>query len=371
MGAAKARPIAPLDLPVEPPVEPMLAAPGADRVPQGASLGYEPKWDGFRTIVFRHGERVVIQGRGGDDLAYAFPEVVEAVTRGLPDRIVLDGELIALSEGGQADFTVMATRIRPRSEAGGASIASLATQSPVTLVAFDLLAAGGDNLMSAPFSDRRARLEEVVPASSPIRVTPHTRDPDLAARWFHDFEGGGIDGLIVKDLAGLYTPGRRTLVKVKHQRTLDAVVAGWRPKAGAAGTVGSLLLGLYDADGRLHHIGVASGISAARGREFAELLEPLSLSDGDEHPWLGTDDSVRRPGEVNRWSRGRSSAWHPVEPVLVAEVAYDQFSGDRLRHVASWARWRPDRDATSCTYDQVPRPDPVDIATILNRHPPA
>lgn len=367
MGAAKARHIESLGLPVEPPVEPMLASPGADRVPQGAALGYEPKWDGFRTIVFRHGDRVVIQGRGGDDLAYAFPEVVAAVISGLPDRIVLDGELIALSADGQADFTTMGTRIRPRSEAGGASIAALSAQSPVTLVAFDLLALGDDSLISTPFADRRALLEGVVSSTSPVRLTPHTRDPDLAARWFHEFEGGGIDGIIVKDLAAVYAPGRRTLVKVKHQRTLDAVVAGWRPKTGSAELIGSLLLGLYDDQDRLHHIGVASGISAARGREFAELLAPLALPDGAHHPWLGGDDGIRRPGEVNRWSRGRSSAWHPVDPVLVAEIAYDQFSGDRLRHVATWIRWRPDREARSCTYDQVVRPDPVDIEQILDR----
>lgn len=366
MGAAKARHIEPLGLPVEPPVEPMLAAPGAERVPEGALLGYEPKWDGFRTIIFRSGDRVVIQGRGGDDLSYAFPEVVAAVMAGLPERVVIDGELIALS-GGQADFTAMGARIRPRSEAGGASISALALASPATIVAFDLLALGQDDLMNRPFEERRAQLEAVVSARSPVRLTPHTRDPDLAARWFHEFEGGGIDGLIVKDLAGTYTPGKRTLVKVKHQRTLDAVVGGWRPKTGSADVVGSLLLGLYDAEGRLHHIGVSSGISAARGREFAEVLAPLSLGEGGDHPWLTQDDSIRRPGEVNRWSRGRSSAWHAVEPVLVAEVAYDQFSGDRLRHVAAWIRWRPDRTAGSCTYDQVARPALVDIGQILDR----
>lgn len=360
-------------LPVLPPVSPMLAAAPAkgsgERIPEAGpgTLAYEPKWDGFRALIFRDGDAVVIQGRGGDDLAYAFPEMVEAARAFLPARLVLDGELVVVREG-RLDFEALGSRLRPRSEAGKPSIARLAASTPAQYVAFDLLALGEESLLSLPFRDRRHRLEEALAtAPAPFHVTPMTEDPRVARTWFEDFEGGGLDGLIVKPMADPYAPGKRALTKVKHARTLDAVVAGWRAHSSSPDEVGSLLLGLYDDAGLLHHIGVSSGFGAARRREFAATLAPYAVTDGDAHPWVEPTPGTRIPGGVNRWSRGRESGFTPVRPDLVAEVSYDQFEGDRLRHVAAWQRWRPDRSADSCTYAQVARPAPVDIAEVLAR----
>lgn len=356
-----------MTLPVEPPIAPMLAAPARDGIPLGPpnSLSYEPKWDGFRTIIFRDHDEVVVQGRNGDDLAYAFPEVVAAARLALPNRIVLDGELIIVATD-TLDFEALGNRIRPRSEAGRDSIRRLSEDSPARFVAFDLLAIGDDNLMDMPFHHRRERLVAAMTPTPPgFHLTPATDSSETAAEWFAMFEGGGLDGLIVKPLSDPYTPGKRTLLKVKHQRTLDAVVAGWRAHTSSPQQVGSLLLGLYDDDQRLHHIGVCSGFSAAKRHEFYALLLPLQLRDDEPHPWRDAPDGTRLPGSVNRWSRGRDASWIAVRPDLVAEVSYDQFGGPRLRHVAGWQRWRPDREATSCTYDQVARPEPFDIRRVL------
>jgi ATP-dependent DNA ligase len=198
-----------------------------------------------------------------------------------------------------------------------------------------------------------------------VRITPMTRDHAEAGRWFREFEGGGLDGLIAKSVDSTYQPGKRAMRKIKHRRTLDVVVAGWRAHAKDPEQIASLLLGLYDEQGRLHHVGAASGLSAARRRELTDDLRPLMVPEGSEHPWRDGPGDVRRPGGVNRWSRGREQAWHALRPDRVAEVAYDQFEGDRLRHVASWLRWRPDRAPSSCTYAQMPSPDPVDIDAIL------
>ena len=350
------------DLPIEPPVEPMLASPAGDLVPDDPGLAFEPKWDGFRSIAFRDGDRVALQGRGGEDLAYAFPEVVTAMQRALPARIVLDGEIVIIRDG-VLDFPALGTRLRPRSESS--SITRLAQESPAIYIAFDILALSDRPLLDEPYAERRAILESLPWRDPDIRLTPATRDHAEAVTWFHEFEGGGLDGLIAKSLAAPYAPGKRTMLKVKHRRTLDAVVAGWRPHAKDPDEVASLLLGLYDSQGRLHHVGAASGLSAARRREITEALRPLRIDEDAAHPWRQADDDVRRPGGLNRWNRGRSQTWHALDPRQVAEVAYDQFEGERLRHVATWLRWRPDRSPESCTYDQRPTERPMDIARVL------
>lgn len=355
-----------LGLPVEPPVSPMLATPAGDEVPDREDLAFEPKWDGFRMLAFRSGERIVLQGRGGDDLSYAFPEVAEGLLRALPDRIVLDGEAIIMRDG-SLDFPALGARLRPRSES--ASIARLAAQSPAHYVAFDVLALGGRALMDDPYLRRRAILEELAPSDAACSITPMTRDRMTAEQWFRKVEGAGLDGLIAKPCDAPYAPGKRSLLKIKHRRSLDAVVAGWRPHAKEPDRVGSLLLGLHDDSGQLHHIGVASGLSAAKRREITRDIEPYLLPEGHAHPWTGEDD-VRRPGGANRWNRGREQAWFPLVPHLVAEVSYDQFEGERLRHVATWMRWRPDRSAESCTYAQVHRAPGLDVETVLSWHSP-
>jgi ATP-dependent DNA ligase len=352
----------PWDLPVTPPIAPMLATLAGDSVPSDPGLAYEPKWDGFRAIAFRSGDRVCLQGRGGDDLAYAFPEVISALRRALPDRIVLDGEVVIVRHG-LLDFPALGTRLRPRSES--ASILRLADETPAIFIAFDILALGDRSLIDERYADRRAALEGLAWESPGVRLTPMTSDHAEAVRWFHEFEGGGLEGLIAKATDAPYQPGKRTLLKVKHRRTLDAVVAGWRPHAKNPDEVASLLLGLYDDHGRLHHVGAASGFSAARRREVTENLRPVRLDDDADHPWRGEDEDVRRPGGVNRWNRGRAQAWHALTPVQVAEVAYDQFEGNRLRHVATWLRWRPDRSPESCTYDQRPIDSLIDISAVL------
>lgn len=341
----------------------MLASPAGDRLPERDDLAFEPKWDGFRMLVFRAGDRIVLQGRSGDDLSYAFPELAESLLAMLPPRVVLDGEAVII-QGGSLDFTALGSRLRPRSDA--TTIERLARDHPATYIAFDLLALGEQSHLDDPYLRRRDLLEGLPRAGPACAITPMTRDHDSALEWFHHFEGGGLDGLVAKPTDGVYAPGKRTLLKIKHRRTLDAVVAGWRGHAKSPDEVGSLLLGLYDAHGLLHHVGAASGLSAALRREITADIAPYALGDDAEHPWTTTaDDRVRRPGGVNRWNRGRDLSWHPLAPVLVGEVTYDQFEGDRLRHVAAWSRWRPDRTAQSCTYAQAPAPAPVDVARLL------
>ncbi len=348
----------------------MLASPRGDTVPEGEGLVYEPKWDGFRALVFRDGDDIAIQGRGGDDLAYAFPEVVDACRTRLPPEVVLDGELV-IANGPWLDFEALGARLRPRSEAGGPSIAALARDTPATYVAFDLLAVGDDILLDEPLSARQARLDQLLGltgrslSDNSVVVSPRTTDPAVARSWFDTLESAGLDGVIVKDAAAAYAPGKRTQGKVKHRRTADVVVAGFRPHA-SDGQVGSLLLGLYDDRGVLHHIGVASGFSAKRRGEMTHALATWTADPADPHPWLQPEDGTRVPGGVNRWSRGRDATWTPVRHGLVAEVAYDQMEGDRLRHVATFLRWRPDRDPASCGYAQLQVPVPgADVRTLL------
>lgn len=358
-----------------PPIEPMLAAPVGHSVPDDAvDVAFEPKWDGFRCLAFRSDDGVVLQGRGRSrgsadeivDLGYAFPELVAEVLEQLPSGTVLDGEIVAVS-GGRLDFGVLSTRLRPRSEAGGPSIAKLAAEHPVTFLAFDALWIDED-LRERPFAERRSALLRLSQGwRAPLLVTPSTTDVDVARRWFLDFEAAGVDGLMVKGLADPYQAGKRTQGKIKHQRTLDVVVAGWRPhtKPGADGAevVGSLLLGLHDDTGLLQYVGVSSAFPAKTRASLVGLLQPHECVSGEPHPWRGTTRG-RIPGEANRWKK--EQPWRALRPELVAEVTYDQFEGDRLRHVAQFVRWRPDRNADSCTYEQVAYPPAASIGDLLS-----
>ncbi len=359
---------------LQPPIEPMLAKPVGSGPPQAApDVCFEPKWDGFRCLVFRSDAGVVLQGRGRSrasadeivDLAYAFPELVAAAQLQLAPGTVIDGEIVVVLEG-RLDFTALSSRLRPRSEAGGSNIARLSQALPAVFLAFDVLWSGSD-VRDRPFSERRRLLAEVAAGwASPFLLTPNTQDADVAARWFTDFEAAGVDGLIVKPMGDPYSPGKRTQGKIKHQRTADVVVAGWRPhaKPGSDGSavVGSLLLGVHDRSGALHYVGAASAFTATVRAELVELLAPLAVADGDPHPWRG-ETSARVPGEANRWKK--EQAWTALQPIRVAEVSYDQLEGNRFRHVAGFVRWRPDRDAASCLDDQFEEPAVARIEDLI------
>ncbi len=357
-----------------PPVDPMLAAPlGHDLPPPSDDVSFEPKWDGFRCLVFRSASGIVLQGRGRSrsgpddvvDLAYAFPELVSAALQQLPEGTVVDGEIVVLSEG-RLDFGALSSRLRPRSEAGGSNIARLAESLPASFLAFDLLWSQGDT-MDLPFRERRALLHELAESwLAPLMLTPATRDRDVARSWFTGFESAGVDGLIVKPLGDPYLPGKRTQGKVKHQRTADVVVAGWRPhsRPGPDGNpvVGSLLLGLHDDEGVLHYVGAASAFTAGMRAELVDVLQPWMLATGEAHPWHAPTTS-RVPGEANRWRK--EQAWTALRPERVAEVTYDQMEGHRFRHVAGFLRWRADRVADSCGYDQLDVPPRARIESLL------
>jgi ATP-dependent DNA ligase len=362
---------------IDPPVEPMLAKPVADVLEGGGEdLAFEPKWDGFRALVFRRGDDVVIQGRmrasdaaasGSWDLTYAFPEMVERI-RGIGALdLVLDGELVVI-RAGRLSFDSLQLRLRPRKEAGGWKIAELARDLPTSFIAFDLLGADGRDLRGEPTLVRRAALEEALAgAAPPIHVTPQTRDVDVALRWFAEVPGAGLDGLIARPLTGTYTPGKRSLLKVKHSHTVDVVCAGWRPyaKPGPDGqeVVGSLLIGLYDDAGVLQMIGAIGAFPMKQRDALVERLRPLAVPADSDHPWL--DPRGRAPGMPSRWRSGRDDTWYPLRPELIAEVGYNQVESGRLRHVASFVRWRPDKDPRECTMDQLVVPDPLDIAEVL------
>lgn len=358
-----------MTLPVTPPVSPMLAKPTGATVPDPGDrdLLFEPKWDGFRCLVFKDGDDVVLQSRNGEDLAYCFPEVVAAAHDSLPAQVVLDGELVIAREG-RLWFELLGQRIRPRGETGGWKIAELAADFPAAYVAFDVLAVGDDNLMARPQSQRRDILASL-PVSPPFHVTPMTRDRERAAAWFDQFEGAGLDGVIVKPGELPYQPGKRVLAKVKHARTADVVVAGWRehktPGPDGTPVVGSLLLGLYDDAGVLHHVGVAASFSARRRGELAAELADLAVGDDQEHPWRRAPDSARQPGMQSRWSAGKDLSFHPLRLAVVAEVGYDHMEGTRFRHVAKLLRFRPDRDPASCTYSQLEHPVRFDLDQVL------
>ncbi len=352
-----------------PPIPPMLAkavgdaVPGRDSVPGG--LSYEPKWDGFRCLIFRLPDQIVLQSRSEEDLTYCFPEMATAAEQLAPGTVI-DGELIIVTDR-HLNFDALSSRLRPRKESGGSNIAALAERFPTQFVAFDVLATAGGSLLSASFAERRRVLEALAPGlPDSMHITPATTDEGVAQRWFHTFEGAGLDGLVAKPLTGTYRPGKRDLLKVKHRRTTDAVVAGWRahtnPGPDGQDVVGSLLLGLYDDDGRLHQVGSASGFTAARR---LELLSELPGAPSPAHPWAQPVEGVRGPGGPSRWRKRGNEGLHLIEPERVLEVAYDAMEGDRFRHVTRFVRWRPDRRPESCRFDQLERPTPVDIDSLL------
>ncbi len=359
---------------LDPPIEPMLARPIAGLPDSARGLAFEPKWDGFRCLVYRRGDDVAIQGRmraadaaasGRWDLTYAFPEMVERIRSIAADDVVLDGELVVVRDGHLA-FEALSSRLRPRKEAGGWKIAQLARDVPTTFVAFDVLAASGADLRDRPDRDRRARLEQLLDGVAPqVHLCPRTGELATAARWFAELPGAGLDGLIARPLDQPYTPGRRTLLKIKPVHTLDAVVAGWRPYArpgpDGAPVVGSVLLGLYDAAGVLQMVGAMSALPMAERARLASAFEELPAS--ADHPWLAAQG--RAPGMPSRWSSGRSADWIPVRPEMVAEVAYDRADAGRLRHLATLVRWRADKVPVECTTDQLATPQPLDVSTFL------
>jgi ATP-dependent DNA ligase len=350
-----------MDLPVMPPVKPMLAKLVAE-IPPGAS--YEPKFDGFRAVVFRDGDEIELGSRNERPLTRYFPEVVEAVRAELPERCVVDGEII-LALGGRLEFEALQQRIHP----AVSRIKLLATQTPAAYVAFDLLALGDRSLVDEPFSERRALLAEALTgAKPPVFLAPTTTSVETAQDWFHRFEGAGLDGIIAKPPTIRYVQDRRVMFKIKHERTADCVVAGFRwYKSGEGGEkgVGSLMLGLADEDGDLWPVGVAASFAAAERLRLVDHLAPYRLQAGGSHPWAPEGAFERMPGEASRWSQGKDQSWEPLRPELVVEVAYDYMEGRRFRHVAHLRRWRPDRDPASCTFAQLEQPPSIDLSAVL------
>lgn len=333
----------------------------ARALPEGDGYYYEPKWDGFRCIVFRDGDEVILGSRNEKPLTRYFPELIEALRANLPDRCVLDGEIVIAGPGG-LDFDALSQRIHPAES----RVRLLAETTPASFVAFDLLALGDVDHRDDPYAVRRRTLEQaLVEAEPPIHLTPVTTEVGVARDWFSRFEGAGLDGVVVKAGTLPYQPNKRTMVKVKHERTADCVVGGFRwHKEG--GVVGSLLLGLFDDGGVLHHVGVASGFSAARRQEFVGVLEPYRGHALDHHPWHpGGEPTGRVPGGESRWTGGKDLSWEPLRPELVVEVAYDHLQVDRFRHATSFVRWRPDRSPASCTYAQLDTPVPSELQDVF------
>ena len=349
-------------LPVAPPVRPMLAK-RVDAIPDGDRWLFEPKWDGFRTLVFRNGDDLLLQSRDLKPMNRYFPELAAPLLAQLPERCAVDGELVIAGADG-LEFETLQARIHP----AASRVAMLAESTPASLVVWDLLCLDGLDLAAAPFHQRRERLERLLAAARPpLHVTPVTASRAEAEDWFRRFEGAGLDGVMAKDRNGAYQPGKRTMLKVKHRRTADCVVAGLRWHRGAPEErVGSLLLGLYDDRRNLHHIGVVGSFTAARRRALVEELRPYRTA-AEDHPWQGWSGAgaQRRPGAVSRWSTGKDLSWVPLRPELVVEVSYDHMQGSRLRHTAQFVRWRTDKDPAECTYDQLDVTPPYELQRIF------
>jgi len=341
-----------MKLPVMPPVPPMLAK-SVPAIPPAAS--YEPKWDGFRSIIFRDGDEVEFGSRNEKPMTRYFPELVEAVKTELPERCVIDGEIVIATDAG-LDFEALQQRIPP----AVSRVRTLSEKTPASFIAFDLLALGDEDYTGRPFTERRAALEAALAdVRPPIHLTPATMDRDLAEQWFTEFEGAGLDGVVAKPLNGTYQPDKRVMFKIKHERTADCVVAGYRVHKSGPDAIGSLMLGLYTDDGVLNSIGVIGAFPMARRRELFTEMQPL-VTDFDDHPWNWAaheaGERTPRKGEGSRWNAGKDLSFVPLRPERVVEVRYDHMEGERFRHTAQFNRWRPDRTPKSCTYEQLEQP---------------
>ncbi|HEV7921955.1 MAG TPA: ATP-dependent DNA ligase [Thermoanaerobaculia bacterium] len=332
----------------------MLSA-AADGLPEGEGWLFEPKWDGFRTLVFRDGDELTLQSRDEKPMNRYFPELIEPLKEALPERCVVDGEIVIAGAKG-LDFEALLLRIHP----AASRVKLLAQQTPASYVAWDLLALGDEDLREVPLEERRKKLEQALGEGA--HLSPATTDRKLAEDWFKRFEGAGLDGVMAKRLDSPYRPGERTMIKVKHARTADCVVAGFRWHKNGPGTmVGSLLLGLYDDDADLHHVGVTAAFTHAMRRQLVEELAPLRKNALKDHPWRGwaeaqqqaAEEGQRMPGASSRWNRGKDLSWEPLRPERVCEVAYDHMQGSRFRHAARFVRWRPDKPPEDCRYDQL------------------
>ena len=359
-----------MHLPVNPPILPMLAK-RVGELPPGDEWTFEPKWDGFRALVFRDGDEIFIQSRDEKPLDRYFPDLIEPLKSQLPARCVLDGEIV-IARGGALDFDALQLRLHP----AASRVTMLAGQMPASVVFFDLLAVEDRDLTATPFAERRAALVSMLAdATPPLHLTPATADREVATDWFRRFEGAGLDGVIAKRDSGLYEPNKRVMLKVKHERDCDCVVAGFRWHKGGHGTaVGSLLLGLYDATGTLEHVGVCASFTMAKRQELVALLAPYRAGSLDDHPWRdwaeqppgeGEGEARRRPGASSRWSQGKDLSWEPLRPELVLEVAYDHMQGTRFRHTAQFRRWRTDKQPADCTFAQLEVVPPHELASIF------
>jgi ATP-dependent DNA ligase len=353
---------------IPPPIEPMLAK-LADALPTGGGFLYEPKWDGFRAVVFRDQSEVYIQSRDLRPLDRYFPELHDELLKQVPPGSVVDGEIVIVTPQG-LDFDALQLRLHP----AASRVAKLAKETPASFVAFDMLAAQDRDVRAVPQSERRALLEKTLAnVAAPIHLTPMTRDPAIASDWLRQFEGAGLDGVIAKPESGTYEPGKRSMVKVKHARTADCALAGFRwHKQGKNRLIGSLLLGLYDDRGKLHHVGVTSSFNMARRRALALELEPLRDHALDHHPWrewadAGSAEPTRMPGGQSRWSAGKDLSWEPLRIERVCEVKYDHLQGDRFRHATTFLRWREDKQPKDCRYDQLETVTPYELKKIFGR----
>jgi ATP-dependent DNA ligase len=360
-----------MNLVVNPPVLPMLAK-RVSELPPGEGWIFEPKWDGFRTLIFRDGDEIFIQSRDEKPLNRYFPELVDPLKAQLPKRCVLDGEIVIATSDG-LEFDTLQMRLHPAES----RVKKLAVETPASVVFFDLLCEGDKSLCDTPFGKRRARLETILKqAQPPLHLTPATRDRATAADWFQRFEGAGLDGVIAKSGDGTYQPNKRAMFKVKHERDCDCVVAGFRwHKRGEKTKVGSLLLGLYDDSGNLEHVGVCASFTDVKRKELVKFLAPYRNNALDAHPWRAWAEAEaeapadgqphRMPGGQSRWSAGKDLSWEPLRPELVVQVAYDHMQGNRFRHTAQFRRWRDDKRPRDCTYDQLEVVPPHELAAIF------
>jgi ATP-dependent DNA ligase len=358
-----------VNLAVNPPVLPMLAK-RVSELPSGEGWIFEPKWDGFRTLIFRDGDDVFIQSRDEKPLNRYFPELIDPLKAQLPKKCVLDGEIV-IATANCLEFDTLQMRLHPAES----RVKKLAVETPASVVFFDLLCDGDKSLCETPFSERRARLEAILKkAKPPLHLTPATSDRTIAADWFRRFEGAGLDGVIAKAEDGTYEPNKRTMLKVKHERDCDCVVAGFRwHKTGEKTKVGSLLLGLYDDNGNLEHVGVCASFTDVKRKELVKFLDPYRKGALEGHPWRNWAEAQpdanaephRRPGAQSRWSAGKDLSWEALRPELVVEVAYDHMQGDRFRHTAQFRRWRDDKRPRDCTFDQLEVVPPQELAEIF------